>query len=172
MLVRSELPADLPDISRILAEAFRRPDSPLDPIPEVGLVEALRGSRAWIPQQSLVAVVDDEIVGYCLCSRAHVRGMPCLALGPIGVAVGWQRQGIGTALINGVIDVAVDMGESLIGLLGDYRYYARFGFVPSRTVEIVPPDSSWGDYFQVRILPAFEPVSGVFQYPAPFRALT
>lgn len=55
MLIRSERPSDVPAISKILAGAFRVPDSPNDPVPEVGLVDALRHSDAWIPRQSLVA---------------------------------------------------------------------------------------------------------------------
>lgn len=173
MLVRSERPADVPAISQVLADAFRRPDSPRDPVPEVGLVVGLRSSsEAWIPQQSLVAVVEEELVGYCLGTRAHVGEVPCLALGPVGIAARWQRRGIGTALIHQAIEVATDMGEPLIGLLGDKVYYRRFGFVASREVGIEPPDPSWGDYFQVKTLPALVPVVGMFRYPEPFRTLT
>ena len=39
---------------------------------EVGLITALRDSNAWLPAYSLVAVVDGEIIGHCLCTRAHV----------------------------------------------------------------------------------------------------
>lgn len=171
MLVRAERPADVPTISNLLAEAFHVPDSPHGPVPEVGLVESLRGTDAWIPQQSLVALKDDEIVGYCLCTRAHVGEAPCLALGPIGVAVARQRSGIGTALIIHAIETADEMGEPLIGLLGDRRYYRRFGFVPGREVGIDPPDRSWGDAFQVKTLSAFRQVSGVFRYPSAFSDL-
>lgn len=171
MLIRSERLDDISEISGLLADSFRRPDSPEDPIPEVGLVVSLRGSNAWIPQQSLVAVFEDEVLGYCLCTRAHVRDVPCLALGPIGVAPARQRQGVGTALMNQAIEIAIDMGEPLIGLLGDYRYYRRFGFVPSGELGIDPPEPSWGAYFQIKTLPAFEPVTGLFRYADAFRAL-
>lgn len=113
--------------------------------------------------------MDAEIVGYCLCTRARVGDVPCLALGPIGVAVAHQRSGIGTALVNHAIDVAIETGEPLIGLLGDHRYYGRFGFVPGREVGIEPPDASWGDAFQVKKLPAlYGAASGVFRYPPAF----
>lgn len=161
----------MPAISRLLDEAFRRPDHPDAPVPEVGLVGDLRASPAWIPRQSLVAVVDDEIVGYCLCTRAHVGEVPCLALGPIGVTVDWQRAGIGSGLMGEAISVAADMGEPLIGLLGDPGFYRRFGFVPGTRVGVEPPDPSWGDAFQVKTLPAHEGVFGVFRYAAAFSDL-
>lgn len=169
MLIRSERPADVPEISELIADAFRRPDSPDDPVPEVGLVTALRSSDAWIPQQSLVAIVDDEIVGYCLSTRAHVGQTPALALGPLAVKPDCQQQGVGTALMHAAIDIAIDMVEPFIGLLGDYRYYQRFGFQPARELGIESPDPSWGSYFQVKPLPDYEPVAGVFSYPDPFK---
>ncbi|MGD2042433.1 MAG: N-acetyltransferase [Acidimicrobiia bacterium] len=168
MLIRSERPADVPEISRLVAEAFRPPDSPDNPVPEVALVETLRASGAWIPEQSLVAMMEEEMVGYCLCTRAHVGVVACLALGPIGVAADRQRQGIGSALMNTAIAIGVDMGEPLIGLLGDPRFYGRFGFVPGAQVGIEPPDPSWGEAFQIKTLPAFRQASGVFRYPAAF----
>lgn len=156
----------------LIADAFERPDSPDDPVPEVGLVSALRNSDAWIPQQSLVAIVDDELIGYCLSTRAHVRETAGLALGPLAVRPDRQRQGVGTALMHAAIDVAVDMGEPFIGLLGDYRYYRRFGFLPAKEHGIESPDPSWGSYFQVKTLPGYQPVAGVFRYPDPFKNLT
>lgn len=172
MMIRSERPADAPEISALLADAFRRPDSPDDPVPEVGLVLALRGSEAWIPQQSLVAIVDDELIGYCLCTRGYVRETPGLALGPIAVRIDRQRQGVGTALMHAAIDIAIEMGEPFIALLGDHRYYRRFGFEAATEAGIQSPDPSWGRYFQVKTLPDFEPVSGVFRYPSPFESVS
>jgi putative acetyltransferase len=170
VLIRAENPADLGSIDMVLSRAFARPerDSPPD---EVGLVHSLRGTDAWVPQQSLVAIDDDEVVGHSLCTRAMVGDLPCLALGPIGVVPDRQGEGIGTALVNSSVDIAVEMGESLIGLVGDHAFYGRFGFVPGSSVGIDPPDPSWGTYFQVRLLPAYRGVEGVFEYPGPFRVI-
>jgi putative acetyltransferase len=171
MLIRTEHPRDAEAISSLLADVFALPDSPGEDVPEVVLVQALRRTDAWIPQQSLVATIDEELVGYCLCTRAHVDEVPCLALGPLAVTPDTQRRGVGTALVHEAIDIATDMSEPLIGLLGDRAYYRRFGFVPSRVAGIDPPDPSWGDYFQVKVLAPRPRVSGVFRYASPFRAL-
>jgi putative acetyltransferase len=59
---------------------------------------------------------------------------------------------VGSALINTSIDIAREMGETIIGLLGDNAFYERFGFVPAASVNVAPPDPAWGRYFQVRLL--------------------
>jgi putative acetyltransferase len=173
MLVRAENPGDVSSISAVVSEAFRRLDRADEPVPETWLVEALRGSDAWIPQLSLVAVDDDGVVGYCLSTRARVAKIPVLALGPIGVSSRAQGRGVGTALLNTTIDTAREMGEPLIGLLGDYRYYERFGFVPASGIGIEAPDGAWGRHFQVLTLPAYHTsIRGRFEYAEPFRRLS
>lgn len=171
MLIRSERSDDVSAIAALISDAFGGDDRRA-PVPEVTLVSSLRASPAWIGQQSQVAVVDDEIVGHCLCSRAAVGTTPALALGPIAVMASHQRRGIGSALMRNAIDIAVDMGEPLIGLLGDYDYYGRFGFVSASSIGIIPPDPAWGHYFQVLTLPAYRGATGRFTYPGPFRALS
>lgn len=170
MLIRAERHTDAQAIHSLLAEAFAVAGS-AESVPEVGLVEALRATDAWIPQQSLVATIDDEVVGYCLCTRAHVDELPCLALGPLAVNPDMHGLGVGTALVHEAIDIATDMAEPLIGVLGDAAYYRRFGFGPSGVVGIVPPDPSWGDHFQIKVLGRHAPVAGVFRYPSPFQDL-
>jgi putative acetyltransferase len=116
----------------------------------------------------LLAVIDDLVVGHCLVTRAQVGGAPVLALGPIGVIEERQRQGIGTALMGSMIDIAEERGEDLIGLVGDEGFYERFGFVLGSSIGIEPADPAWGDHFQVRMLKRGGAIEGVFEYPSPF----
>ncbi len=62
---------------------------------------------------------------------------------------------------------------ALVALLGEPAYYRRFGFVPSSTHGIEPPDPAWGPYFQVRVLAATPPetLAGTFRYAEPFSRL-
>lgn len=170
MLIRAELPGDVEDIASVTGDAFGRTDG--EEAPEVGLVAALRASESWIRQLSLVAVLDDTIVGHCLSTRGMVGDDPVLALGPLSVAVAHQRGGIGSTLVRSTIDIATEMSESLIGLLGDPAYYERFGFVPGSADGVDPPESSWGRHFQIRRLPGRLRPVGVFRYPAPFAAVS
>ena len=74
--------------------------------------------------------------------------------------------------MDSTIEIATDMGESLICLLGDNRYYERFGFVPGSEIGVEAPNPSWGRNFQVRKLPAYESsIKGLFAYPEPFQSI-
>lgn len=178
MLIRVEEPGDERRIREIQALAFRRPDAPDEEPVEAGLVDDLRRSEAWIPELSLVALLDrgpldDELVGHVVCSRAHVLpDAPVLGLGPIGVHPDHQGAGIGRALVYAVLDAADARGEPLVALLGSPAFYGRFGFVRSTEHGIDPPDDAWGDHFQVRTLASYDgATAGRFRYAQPFQDL-
>ena len=165
MLIRAERRDDVTHVTEVVDAAF---GSEGGRSAESVLIERLRGGEAWIPQLALVAEVDERLVGQCLCTRAHVGDTGVLALGPISVAPERQRTGVGSALMRTSIDIAVELAAPLIGLLGDYEYYRRFGFVPSSSVGVTSPEPSWGAYFQVLVLDPRRAPQGVFRYPSPF----
>lgn len=86
------------------------------------MVHELR-KRDGILELSLVATVNDEIVGHVICSKAEVRqdgnSLPVLNLGPISVRPEYQRLGVGKALINELIIKAKDLGYGAILFLED-----------------------------------------------------
>jgi predicted N-acetyltransferase YhbS len=169
MEIRTEEPRDAAAIRAVHTAAFAGDTAPGHIPDEVGLVDSLRSSDAWLPALSLVAIADGEVVGHCLTTRAHVGSAQVLGLGPIGVLPSHQKRGIGSALMTETIDAAEEHGELLIGLVGDPRFYGRFGFVASTDVHITPPDASWGRYFQIRTLAAYRSdVAGEFRYAPPF----
>jgi putative acetyltransferase len=63
-------------------------------------------------------------------------------------------------------------GEPVVVLLGDPKYYSRFGFVPASTLGIESP-GPWGDaYFQARPLATWSAgLAGPFRYAAAFERL-
>jgi putative acetyltransferase len=157
-------------IREVTAAAFATDDGSL--AMEAWLIDALRGTDAWIPQLSLVAIEASEVVGHVLCTRAHVGQTPVLALGPLSVRPSAQRSGIGTALVRTILSRIETRGEPLIAVLGDPAYYSRFGFRPAAEYGIEPPLPQWAPHFQVLTLPAYDPsVRGAFAYPRPFMEL-
>ena len=177
VIIRRERSDDIAAIHAITAAAFRGvahsapPAEPGGDPGEATLVTWLRDDAGWIPELSLVAIEDDQVVGHVLATRAHVEGRPALGLGPLSVLPRRQRAGLGTALMHAVLGAADALGEPLVGLLGNPSYYRRFGFVPARPVGISAPVSAWGDNFQVRTLSQYEGLAGRFQYAEPFDRL-
>ena len=177
MMIRRELPDDVEAIRAVTAAAFRGVEHSAPPVEpggdpgEATLVSWLRGDPAWVPELSLVAVEDDQVVGHVVVTRAHVGAQPALGLGPLSVLPHRQRAGIGAALMHAVLGAADALGEPLVGLVGDPGFYGRFGFVPAASIGVAAPDPSWGDYFQVRTLSRYEGQTGRFRYAGPFDRL-
>jgi putative acetyltransferase len=171
--LRPEEPADPPTIRRILADAFARPDSAVPA--EVALVDALRGSAAWLPELSMVAEVDGELVAYALLSRVWVGQVrePALALGPVAVAAAHHGLAYGADVVQAALDAAAELGERLVVVVGSPSYYRRFGFRPAGALGLTSPWSGLGDPWQALVLPADTNEAppaprGEVRYPAPW----
>ena len=125
LIIRSEIPADIPAIRQVNELAFGRPD-------EAKLVDKLRAAAAIT--LSLVACQNDEVVGHALFSPVTIMAedasvTPAVALGPIAVHPAWQNQGIGGALIRQGLAECQRAGHGVMIVLGHREYYPRFGFV-------------------------------------------
>jgi len=168
VIVRRERAGDETAIAAVHGAAFARDDGAVPP--EVQLVDDLRASGDWIAALSHVAAIDGVIVGHVVCSRATLDDRhDVLGLGPLGVDPNRQRAGVGLALMHAVLGAADALDAPLVALLGDNRYYQRFGFVPSTDVGIEPPDPAYGEHFQVRTLTAWTAqIRGAFRYAAAF----
>jgi putative acetyltransferase len=173
VLIRCEIPADIQAIRIVHAAAFAGPDTTERMPAEVGLVDALRASDAWLPTLSLVAAgPDGDLIGHVVCTRGRVESRPALGLGPLGVHPAAQGRGVGSALMHAVLGAADALGEPLVVLLGHTDYYPRFGFRPAVEYGVTPPEPAWGAHFQARPLTAYDPsIRGQFAYAQPFNDL-
>ena len=124
--VRVERPDDIVDIHKVNEKAFGQPT-------EAELVNALReGCDEYI---SLVATIDERVVGHILFTPVTIireggvmRGM---GLAPMAVLPGFQRNGIGSRLVQDSIDILRESTCPFIIVLGHPAYYPRFGFEPA-----------------------------------------
>ena len=173
VFLRRERAGDESAIAGVHTLAFARPETPDTEPPETSLVAVLRASDAWIPALSLVAIVEDSIVGHVVCSRALIAGkIPVLGLGPLGVKPDHQHALVGSALMHAVVAAADALGERVICLLGDPNYYERFGFTPASDHGIEAPKDWYGDHFQARALTsATGEERGAFEYAGAFDAV-
>ena len=93
----------------------------------------LRRSRSYISELDLVAVLNNNLVGHIISTKATIVDpsgsvSEVLCVGPVSVLPELQGQGIGSALIRESIRVARDMGYRGMILFGNPDYYHRFGF--------------------------------------------
>ena len=164
LTIRPEAPGDEAAIRAVHHAAFGGPT-------EGRIVDELRGSDAWVPGCSLVAVDDGTIVGHVVMARAVLERKDepparVLVLGPIGVRPDRHREGIGAALMRRAIGAAVARAEPLIVLLGHATYYPRFGFEPARRIGLEPP-APWSDeaWMALRLPPWTPELRGIVRLP-------
>lgn len=123
MTLRPEEPGDEAAIGAALAAAFGRQG-------EADLVARLRATA--VLTISLVAMADGEIAGHAALSPVMIEGAEVgarwLGLAPVAVRPGRQRQGIGTRLVEEILQQATALGASAVFVLGDPDYHRRLGF--------------------------------------------
>jgi putative acetyltransferase len=129
MIIRAEQTADQTAIRAVLTAAF--PSQA-----EADLVDSLRaGGDSAI---SLVAAVDAGIIGHVLFSRMTAP-FRALGLGPVAVVPARQRSGVGSQLIRAGLEAARNDGWQAVFVLGDPRFYRRFGFEPELAAGFASP---------------------------------
>ncbi len=146
--IRPERPTDALAVADLLEQAFGGTG-------EVNLVAALRWQAAVTV--ALVALVNAQVVGHILCSPVTLEVDPAyakaVALAPLAVLPGYQRQGIGGQLIQAGLAACREAGYALVVVLGHPDYYPAYGFQPAKryglTCAYVPPDD---DAFMVQEL--------------------
>lgn len=108
---------------------------------EADLVRALMADPTAEPRLSLVAFRDGKAVGHVLVTAAKVSDsdLPVAILAPLAVIPGEQRKGYGSRLVETGLQRMAEAGVALVFVLGDPRYYSRFGFVPALRLGFTPP---------------------------------
>jgi putative acetyltransferase len=161
-----ERPEDIGAIRHVHQQAF------LPSANEAYLVELLREAKQ-VPI-SLVALWSGKLVGHILFSpislvpaQLAIRG---LALGPMGVLPEFQKQGIGSQLVVSGLQRCRRSGYDLVVVLGDPRFYSRFGFSCARDFQL---ENEYGvsEEFMVRGLHtgALDAVKGLVKYQPEFK---
>jgi putative acetyltransferase len=164
LAIRAERSADHDAVRSLLRAAFG-PGSV-----EAELVDALRAAEAQVPELCLVALDNGGLVGHIFFTRALLSsGDEVLALAPMAVLPGRQREGVGSRLVEESMRLASETDFPLVIVLGHPEYYPRFGFEPGAKHGVecpwtVPPEA-WMAYR----LPAHRPgARGLVTFPPAF----
>lgn len=138
--IRTEAPGDEPAIHDLTRAAFQ--DAPHTSHTEQFVVDALRQAGALAV--SLVAVLEGRLIGHVAVSPVTLSGGEAgwYGLGPISVLPELQRGGVGSALMFAALAELRARGAAGCLLVGDPRYYARFGFTVAAPLVLpnVPPE--------------------------------
>jgi len=169
MELREELPDDKEPVREIHLRAFGDHG-----LVVADLVDTLRETITPKDGLSLVAGHDGQIVGHVMFTRSLLdaprRLVEVHVLSPLAVMPGYQKRGIGSALVRKGLNALAKRAVPLVFLEGDPGYYSRFGFAPGRDLGFRKPSLRIPDgAFQAIRLPEYEPwMTGTLVYAEPF----
>lgn len=172
IVLRQEDAKDFEDVFSVIDSAFRNEE--YSDNKEQFLVEKLRNSDAFIPELSIVAVDNGEIVGHILLTKIQIknetRTFDSLALAPVSVKPGYQKRGIGSQLIKEAHKVAMSLEYKSIVLLGHETYYPQFGYELASKYDIkIPFDAPDENCMVIELVEdGLKGVNGVVDYSQEF----
>lgn len=138
MKIRKEAEKDHKEVYELIKTAFESAEHKGGN--EQDLAAALRKSEAFVPELSLVAEQNGEIIGHIMYSKAEIGGRTVLVLAPLSVKPEFQRCGVGSELIAESKKIAKALGWQYIFVLGSEKYYPKFGFIPAEKYGAKTPD--------------------------------
>ena len=165
MEIRNEEDQEIEQIRNIVRAAF-----PTDA--ESKLVDALRANGKAVI--SLVAVENAQVLGHILFSPVSTtppsegKG---IGLAPVAVQPSLQSQGIGSGLIREGLSRCRELGYDYCVVLGDPKYYLRFGFEKASTFDL-QNEYGVGDEFMVINISAHPLPRGLVRYASEFAIFT
>lgn len=173
VIIRPETEADYPSVFDLTEQAFRTLE--ISDHREQYLIERLRLSSSFVPELSLVACTDDDlIVGHILLTKIQIEdgsvNHEALILAPVSVLPAFQNQGIGSRLICAAHDAARELGFGAVVLVGHEHYYPRFGYRLCRLYGIrMPFDVPEVNCLVAELIPGrLQPISGLVKFDPAF----
>lgn len=166
--IRKETAADIAAIKEVNDAAFGQEN-------EANLIHEIRQSESFVPELSLVAENEEgEVIGHILFSKIIIETengeVPSLALAPMAVKPGFQKEGVGSLLVHAGLKHCRELGYYSVIVLGHPEFYPKFGFVPASSKGIKPPFEVLDEVFMLTELKpgALDEASGVVKYPPAF----
>ncbi len=165
--IRQENQKDYEEVYMVVKTAFEMAEH--SDRNEHDLVVALRNSDSFIPELSLVAVKEDKIVGYILFTKIKIENHEEIALAPLAVLPEYQKQGIGSMLIEQGHKIAKKLGYHYSIVLGSENYYPKFGYIPATQYGIQAPfDVANENFMAMKLNDTDIEITGVVQYAKEF----
>lgn len=169
MHIRTEREEDYSQIYEVVKKAFEKAEH--SDGNEQDLVEKLRKNKAYINSLSLVCKDNDKIVGYVMFTKNKIGKVTGLTLAPLAILPKYQHRRLGTLLVKSGLKIAKELGYEYVVVLGNPKYYNRFGFVTSKEFGIKSPfDVPSKNFMALNLIDNDdrEDLNAVVEYPKPF----
>ena len=154
---------DMEEIKGIIKEAFDR-QGKNENFNEWEFADKVRKDPGFISELCLVAICNNEVIGYILLSKALIGKNEGLALGPLAIKPSYQRKGIGKKLIDYGLIKAKEYNFEWVALTGG-DYYTQFGFESALKYDIVLGDNHpENSYLKIKFLGTNRNVSGEIKF--------
>jgi putative acetyltransferase len=164
VLVRSESSADVSGIYAVHASSFPT-------VAEAALVDALRSAGQL--SMSLVAIESGRVIGHVGWSPISVDGVSLgLGLAPVAVLPDARRRGVAARLVREGLELCRQARTGLVVVLGDPRYYSRFGFEPAARLALHDEYQGGAAFQAIELVPGTVPAKGgLVRYSSVFAAV-
>jgi predicted N-acetyltransferase YhbS len=164
IIIRPEKETDYQTIKMVNDRAFGQSNEGI-------MIEHLRARSDYIAELSLVAVIDDTLVGHLLLFPVTIKNdlktTTTLSLAPMAVHPDFQKKGIGSQLVWEALNKAKKLGFNSVIVVGHPKYYPRFGFKPASTWNIqLPLEVPDEAFMAIELKPdSLKNCSGIVEYP-------
>lgn len=102
-------------------------------------------------------------------TKAKVGDQTILVLAPLSVQPEYQKQGVGSALMQEGHRIAKRLGYHYINVLGSAQYYPRFGYHPAAQLGLATPDGLPPENFMIlKLYEDAKPLKGTLEYAKEF----
>jgi len=140
---------------------------------EANLVLGLAKTDSYLDELSLAGVVDGRYVAHVLFSNIVIKSatgeIPASALAPVATLPRFRALGIASHLIEYGIASARKTRSEFIVVVGDPKFYSRFGFVAANKYNISAPFAVADEHFMALKIGSIKNFSGgVVEYSEPF----
>jgi putative acetyltransferase len=163
-IIRKTQPDDLPALQALYETAFAEED--VFPL----VAELLRDAKQTL---HLSAWLDSKLVGHITFTHCHAspQELPLALLGPMAVLPDYQKQGIGSQLIQEGITLLREQAVAKLLVLGDPNYYGRAGFTEEPHIKTpYPIPAEWKSAWQsLALIDGGAKASGALFVPTPWQ---
>lgn len=136
MEIRKVQPGDYPAIEQLVETAFETAE--ISSGTEQEFVRNLRAGDTFLPKLEFVAEENGKLLGHIMLTEQKVNleqgELKSVLVAPLCVALESRGCGIGEKLLSAACEEAKAAGYKAAFLVGNPKYYGRFGFV--RTIDL------------------------------------